>query len=411
MKRSILVFLLPVIFSATAAAGSGGSAYSIFGVGDLRYGSSMENAAMGGAGLAMHSLSSITPNAPATWSRLNRVRLEIGLLYEGFKSSDGDRSLYRAGTTFHGALLAIPISTPHGIVAVGGFVPYSSIDYNTFTRGLQAGIDYLLNHKGSGGLSRGLLGVSFAPLPGLALGASLDYYFGSLERSWTMVVSPPAAGGITRESLTSNGAGATASLVFDGFDRISESLRPLAIGVMLSSRAKLNATSESTYRYTAERDSSPETKGILVIPLTFGVGFAYHITDRYTVATDFVAQQWEGSEINGATPRDLRNSSRFAFGAERAGTRDALAHWVDRPSYRLGFAWNATYYRPDGRAVDEWAVTAGAGIPFTVDARLNIALEYAHRGTTANGLISDKIFRVLLSLNIGEQWFVRSAEE
>lgn len=411
MKHLLACCLLFVAPLASLTAGSGGSAYSVFGVGDLRLISGMQNAGMAGAGLALHSATSVNPGAPATWARLNRVRLEAGVLYEGFNSSDGVKSLYRAAGTFHGALLAVPISTDNGIVAVGGFVPYSSVNYGTFTRGTQQGLDYTLNHRGSGGLGRGLLGLSWAPFPGAALGASVDYTFGSLDRSYLMTIASPAVGGTVTESITSSGTGATASVLFDGFDRLSEALRPLSLGFMMSTRTRLGTTSQHTYQYTSETDSSAETTGSLLLPLLFGAGCAYQVSDRYQVAADLVTQQWGSAEFDGATSPDLRNSVRFAVGAERAANRDPMSHWVDRVAYRLGFAWNATYYRPDGNPVNEWSVTAGAGIPFGGDARLNLALEYARRGSTDNGQIGDSIIRVLLSLNISEQWFVRYEED
>jgi hypothetical protein len=77
----------------------------------------------------------------------------------------------------------------------------------------------------------------------------------------------------------------------------------------------------------------------------------------------------------------------------------------------VGFAYAATYYRPDGNPVNEWGVTAGTGIPFSGEARLNVGVEYAHRGEAHQSLVTDNIIRVLLSLTISEEWFVRPEEE
>lgn len=409
--RQPLLFLLFLAACPTAAvAGSGGSAYSIFGVGDLRLSSGLESAGRGGAELALFSRSSIHAGSPASWSRLDRVRLEAGVLYEGFNSSDGVRSLYRAAGTFHGAVLGVPISTDNGVAAVGGFMPYSSVNYNTYTRGSQAGIDYTINHRGTGGLGRGLLGLSWAPLSGVAVGAALDYYFGSLDRSWTMSATG-AAGGSSTASVTSNGTGVTASMLVDGLERIHEALRPLSLGASFTSRSRVNTVSQSLYEFTLERDSSGETSSTIVLPPAFGVGAAYRLTDRITLAADYVVRGWEGTEVGGAPSPDLRDDRRFSIGGERAGHRDPLVPWADRVVYRAGFTWHASSYRPDGRPVNEWAVAAGAGFPFGGDSRLNLAVEYARRGSTGDGLIRDSILRVLLSLNISELWFVRPEEE
>jgi hypothetical protein len=415
MNRLAGILCFAACCSGAAVAGSGGSAYSIFGIGDLRSVSSMSNIGMGGAGIGLPSTLSISAVSPAAWARINRVRLEAGMLYEGFHSSDGSRSIYRAAGTFDGALLAVPISPDNGIVFAGGFLPYSTVSYNTYTRGSGADIDYVINHQGSGGLGRGLAGLSWAPLPWLSLGTSLDYYFGSVDKRRTLTASSTsalsAAGGTITESITSHGLGMTASVLIQGFERISESLRPLSFGFTAGSRTKLKTISQFRYTYATESDSSAEQKGAIVLPLTFGAGLGYQIDGRYDVAADVTTQLWSRAEFDGAASADLRNATRFSVGGERAGSRDPLAHWLDKVAYRLGFAYTATYYRPDGDPVNEWGVSAGAGIPFSGDARMNLALEYAHRAGTDRSPITDNILRVVLSINISEEWFVRPEEE
>ena len=184
MRTSLLIGL---VFCSTLAAraGSGGSVYSIFGIGDIQYLPSATSQGMGYTGIGLPSAATINSMQPASWARISRVRVDAGLLYEGFKSSDADKSIYLANTNFNGALLAIPISTDNGIVTVLGFTPYSDVNYSIFVRGIQEGIDYQLNNSGSGGVSRGLAGLSYSPLPDLSFGASFNYLFGTIDNSTT----------------------------------------------------------------------------------------------------------------------------------------------------------------------------------------------------------------------------------
>jgi hypothetical protein len=411
MKRLALMLLALLVTVSAAFSGSGGSAYSIFGIGDLRSITGMRNAGMGNAGLGLASPASINALAPASWARINRVMLEAGVLYEGFNSTDGTRSLYRAAGTFGGALLAVPISTDYGVVFTGGFLPYSSLNYSTFTRGSQAGVEYLLNHRGQGGLGRGLAGLSYAPLPWLSLGSSLDYYFGTMDRSSAMTAATSAgaiSGGTITRSITAHGVGVTASALIEHFGATGTALHPLSFGLMAGSRAVLRSTDQTKYKFATESDSTAETQGTFVLPLTLGAGAGWAIDERHTAAADIVTQLWEKT---GTNDPDLRNSTRIAAGIERSATRDPLTPWADRLIYRLGFSWTATYYNPDGNPVHEWAVTAGTGIPFAGDARLDLGVEYARRSARDEGLITDSIIRVFLSLHISEAWFVRTEEE
>jgi hypothetical protein len=416
MRRIAGAFLLLAAAAAPLTAGSGGSAYSIFGVGDLRLSSSLESAGRAYTGLAFAPFSSIGTMSAASWHRLDRVTLEAGFLYEGFSSSDGSRSLYRAAANVNGALLALPVSQPDGIVIAGGFVPYSNVSFNTFTRGSEGGTDYVLNQVGSGGLGRGFIGVSWAPAPWLAVGGMMDYLFGSLEREERLTTNSPT--GVTRpvssvsgQSLTSSGFGGTASVIFTGFNLIHPDLAPLSLGLLLTPGTTITTTTRSTFLYPAERDTTDEVEGDLGLPLTTGVGLSWTFGTRTVLLAEVHAQQWGKTRVNDAPPPSVRNSRRLAVGVERLPSREAVASWLDRLALRAGAAWHATYYEVNGTAVDEWLVTAGAGLPLFGGARLHLAGEYAARGTTENGLIRDNIFRVTASLTLTEEWFLRPPAE
>jgi hypothetical protein len=47
----------------------------------------------------------------------------------------------------------------------------------------------------------------------------------------------------------------------------------------------------------------------------------------------------------------------------------------------------------------------------TNDTRITIALQGGQRGTLNDRLIKDTVFRMMVSLNIGQVWFVQSRED
>lgn len=407
--------LITILTIHSAPGGSGGSAYSIFGIGDLRYGPGAASAAMGYTGIGIPSRASINPLSPATWSRIDRTRLDAGMLYEGFNSSDGTRSLYRANGDFNGGLLALPISPDNGITFVGGFMPYSNVTYSMFTGGSQQAIDYTVNHTGRGGLGNGIIGLSYAPSPGLSFGASMRYLFGTIEHSrllnTTSTSSVGISGGTTTESISMKGIVTTMGGMYSGFGSIAEGLKHLSLGVVLSSRSRLNSTRQYIYTSAAETDSTDEAKGSFIIPVAFGVGLSYQAGERFLLASDYYTQMWGKAEFNGLRPDDLRNSFRWGIGGERIPNRDMTAPWLDRLALRLGFYYHATYYRVNNEPINEWGLTGGFGFPFGGDSRLNLALEYGKRGTVRNSLIQDTIIRATLSVSLSEAWFVRFEEE
>ncbi len=101
----------------------------------------------------------------------------------------------------------------------------------------------------------------------------------------------------------------------------------------------------------------------------------------------------------------------LGLGAERLPVREFNASWLDKFAYRLGFYFISTYYKINGEPINEWGVTGGFGMPLTRSTRLNVGIEYGQRGTTSHNLIKDNIFRISLSLNVGELWFVLFEDE
>jgi hypothetical protein len=416
MVRKAFSICVIVFSTITANAGSGGSSYSLFGIGDIRYLPNARSAGMGYTGLGLPSANSINTLQPAAWARISRVRVDAGLLYEGYKSSDGNKSLYLANSNFSGALLAIPISVDHGIVSVLGFTPYSNVNYNLFLQGKQEGIEHQINYSGTGGVSRGLLGLSYSPLPDLSFGASFNYLFGSIDNVSTFSpLNTPSStesygGGVTTTTLTLHGITTSIGGVFNGFGRISESLTPFSLGFVVTSRANMKTDRETRYDFLAERDTVSAVKERLTIPVAYGVGLAYQPSERYLLAADYYAQTWGDATFNGVDPPEVRNSFRVGIGGERLPERDASG-WFSRLVYRVGFHYHSTYYNINGTPINEWVVTGGVAIPLFGDARFNTAFEYGSRGTTDNGLVKDRIFRMTFSLSLSEPWFQRYEEE
>jgi hypothetical protein len=408
-----LLCVAAVTHLSEAIAADGGSTYSLYGIGDLRYMTSTRSTSMGYTGIALPGVTSINNLSPATWSSVSQVRLDAGFLYEGFKSSDASKSIFLGNANFYGALLAIPISPAHGVVFVGGFTPYSTINYSLFTKGIQEGIDYTIHHQGSGGVGVAQAGLSYAPSTDLSLGVSFNYLVGSIDNSRTLASTNTSfVGGTVTENQTLHGITYTLGALFKGFGSFSEPLRPLCLGFFITSRGNLATTRQSLYEFSdALRDSSSETPGRIAVPFSYGVGLGYQAGERYIFAADYFAQPWRDADFDGADLPEIRNSYRIGVGGEILPARDPNATWLNRLSYRLGFFYHATYYQINNEPINEWGVTGGLGLPMSRDTRLTVGLEYSTRGTTNNSLVKDNIVRLSLSLNIGEIWFARYEED
>jgi len=401
VRRFLLLFVtLAAIQHPLIAAG--GSNYTIFGIGDLRLAGDARSNALGYTGVGIADGLSLNVNAPATWSRITETKLDANLLHESFRSTDGNKSLTLSITNFSGAALAVPISQRFGITIVGSMKPYSNKDYDVFTSGSQQGMDYVLNHEGSGGLGRAQIGVSFSPFPLIAAGASFNYIFGSLENSRTLTPTTFGyEGGKTTGRTSTNAISGTVGVLVRGEGLPFGLLAPFSVGAVLTTKSYLRADGEFLFEYPAEADTLDIIVSDIPLPVSIGVGASCQLGERWLIAADMFAQAW--GSVTLAVP--TRDAILYGIGIERSPSRAPGANLWDRLSIRVGAYVHQTYYVVNGEGIDEWGVTGGLAIPFSGDNRLNISVEYGGRGNTGNNLIHEDILRLTFGLSLSELWF------
>jgi hypothetical protein len=413
----VLAVLCFCPWTTSFADNTGGSSYSRYGVGDIRYFSTSRAMGMGGAGIAVLSNQVIDRFNPALWTRVNRVRFSAGAMYEGFSSTDLNGSSYLSKTHVNSLSLAVPIERDFGISLSAGVAPYSKVNYNILSPSTQGSLNYTLKYLGEGGLSLAHLGISGSIGHELHLGTKLDYYFGSINHtiSQTFTTTDYSSAEVMRSTRLS-GAGITFGVVYSGL----KNLLNLSEGTAFNIAAVVNTTSYITTtdeRFSTfnsgtvvARDTVAFPDGKLRLPYSFIVGLAYQ-SENITIAGDVAYQKWSDLSSNGVTFSDIRDSYRFGLGMELLPKKDMSAPFTQRIAYRAGFFYQASYYQINNTPINEFGITGGMGIPLFADTRLGIAAEYSFRGTTDFQLQKDKILRISFTLDIGELWFIRPPEE
>ncbi|MEE9186665.1 MAG: hypothetical protein V3U10_01400 [Bacteroidota bacterium] len=392
---------------------SGGSGYSRFGIGDVRYFPSARALGMGGVSLAITGGDGINRLNPASRTSLKLTRFSGSYIYEGFSTTDGVSSAYLSSGIFGGTTLSIPIKPSRGIVFAGGFNPYSNVNYDINTQESQLGTNYDVRYTGSGGLSTALLGLSYAPSTKLHLGIQTEYLFGTIENSWEVdFASTSFLSSRTQRMTQYRGFQFTFGIIHSGIGSLIglSDGDQLSVGALVTTPVDLTVERETSFSPALQADTTALQKGTVHIPARFGLGAALTIDNRYLIGTDFSYQNWNDYEEFGIHPKELRNSVRWSIGAERLPKRQPLS-FGDRVAYRIGFAYNVAYYRVKNTAIDEISFSGGIGFPVGAGTRINAAAEYAFRGTTDNQLQKDNILRFIVTINIGELWFVRRTEE
>lgn len=236
----LLLLLLAAITPTASRAQSGGSAYSLFGVGDLRYYPSVRSIGMGATGIGLQSPYTINAAMPASWARIVQTRLEAGMFYERFNSTDGNRSRQLGGAGFAGGMLAIPISTARGITLVAGFNPFASSDYDVTTRQTYSpagdSTSFLVRQIEDGRISQAQFGLSWAPVSNVTLGASFLYRFGKYTKTLEQEATETSyAGGTMKQETSLRGTAFSAGAQMESLGMIAGALSPFSLGVVFTS--------------------------------------------------------------------------------------------------------------------------------------------------------------------------------
>jgi hypothetical protein len=413
---NVLLFLVVLLgsFCETSLAANGGSAYSRFGIGDLRFFAGGRSAGMGGTSLALMGSGWLNRLNPAGLSSLSSTRLSGTFLYEGFKTTDGNQSSFLSTGSFGGAMVAFPISPQDGIALSAGFNPYSSVNYKIQIEQPFGGGTSKQNYFGEGGLSTALVGLSYTPTDSLHLGVSLNYLFGQIRSGATVGFGSRDFSDVTYHRKTrADGFGATFGLIYNGLGRLvgSDRAGDFSVGAVFSTGTSLNATQENINSSPIGDDTLTSREGKIQIPVSGGVGIAWLLKEKVLLGADFLYQHWGDYQSFGVHPTEIRNSGRFSLGLEIQPSHGAgLSYW-QRVAYRFGIYYLSSYYQVASTPINEVAFTAGLGLPISYDTSMDLAFEYGRRGTTDHQLLRDNILRFSITLNAGERWFVPSEED
>jgi hypothetical protein len=148
-------------------------------------------------------------------------------------------------------------------------------------------------------------------------------------------------------------------------------------------------------------------RGDIVIPTMVGGGISVEKSDKWMAGIDFKWQNWDKFKAFELSD-SLANSWQISAGAQVIPDKENYNNYLSRIHYRLGFTFNRTYLVLHGQQLNEYAISAGFGLPLRgIKTMVNVALQYGSRGTTAQNLIQENFFRVVLGFSIYERWFVK----
>ena len=441
--------MFPFAVSAQTSSINAFSPYTMYGIGEQNTPGTLQMRSMGGAGVAMRSVSTVNLLNPAAYSAAPQKAFlfNFGLEGQNYYNAQtvegvGKRTAYNT-FNFHDIAFQMPVAKRLGL----GFslTPYSSVGYRTKyyheydpEDPIYANVGNIqYNYQGEGDVTEVKVGLGWEPLKNFSVGIAAQYYWGDIDR--TFVMTPTAI----------TGEGTFTSTV--GQDNYSISSIKGQVGVQWNAilNAKRILTFGATYDFGG--DLTPEeTKKLyigdlyntdvkgdtthlkLVLPRQLAVG-AYYQTGRWAVGVDYAFLNWggrnscyvkTGTSGSGENKTEYKvaytNTSTIKMGVEYTPNRYDARHFLKRWSYRAGFRYGAYNQTFNGDKLAQYAVTAGIGIPVRRGAfsAIDSGVEYGRRGyiiADRLGLVRQQYFKFAIGFTLfagqmenGEYWFMRS---
>lgn len=442
---AVVALLLPVVAEAQTSSVNAFSPYTMYGIGEQNTPGTLRMRSMGGVGIAAREASMVNLLNPAASSAAPRKTFLFSFGLEGQnyynKQTVNEVEKHSAYNTFniHDVALQMPLAKRLGLSL--SLHPYSSVGYRTsYYHDLNSDLTgqvgpMLYTYQGEGDITEVKLGVGWEVFKNFSIGAAVQYYWGEIERNFVMAPTSIVGEGsyLSTVGLDQYDISSFKGQVGVQWNLIFNPKRILTLGATFDFGGDLKPTQTSLI-YNANNNSTEvkneEEQLSLVLPYQAGVGLFYR-TAKWAFGVDYIYQNWGGRNkesiktgLSGSDATDYytvayTNTNTIKAGVEFTPNRYDVRHLLKRWSYRLGFRYGTYNQTFNGEYLDQYAVTAGIGIPvkFFGISMIDVGVEYGLRGTNLApklGLVSQQYFKfgVGFSLFAGaaennEYWFTR----
>ena len=407
-KRNLVIVLLWACVAGIYAQNNTSSPYTRYGYGRLVDAGFGQNKSMGGLSYGLRANKFTNPGNPASYTAIDslnfRFETAVSLTFSSYKDANGEQAKTNGNLEY--LALHFPIKRWLGVST--GLLPYSVVGYDfshkeTQPSTIQGGsLETTYLYRGSGGITQYYLGAAVNPLPNLSLGANLNFNFGTIKHSSAVSFDNRAYFPTVQENefrvaefTGLFGAQYTFSLPKE---------RKMTVGAIFQPKSGIGRNAEQTIittdtvRITDNNDFD--------LPLTFGVGFVYSLSDKLLAGIDYKYQAWSNVRYFGE--KSFVDRNKFSVGFEYQPNNNSK-NYYDRVYYRTGASYSNSYAQVGGRNINEYTVSAGLGLPLRRGLNptvLNMVFEYGNIGTTAHDLIKEQYFKFTLNMTINERWFM-----
>lgn len=425
IKRFLAIFLLLTTTILTAQRTSS-SPYSFFGIGELYSPNTVEQASMGGLGVAFSTSYHLNFINPALNSKLRIATYSLGANSNYLSINDGKTKQSSNSVALSYVALGFPVGKKAGFSL--GIQPLSSVGYSFINEVRDASntLTMITNYDGQGGTNRvfGAFGVTV--FRGFSLGLEADYIFGNLEN--TVTVRRLDMDRSSRSKEKGNIRGGSVKIGMH-YETVFKNSLKLGFGSTIKFGNSLTTTGKkSIYSLKFSNTGSEIIKGILSddavagnidLPIETNFGVSLGKLQKWQVGFEYEFQKAYQNN-NGISVANQAyaygDSSRFSLGGFYIPKINSLSSYWNRVTYRAGLRFEDTGLLVDGTGsgsnftkIKDFGINVGLGLPLPKQlSNINLGFEYGQRGTLNNNLIKENYYNVKLGISLNDiNWFIK----
>ncbi|AKA34639.1 hypothetical protein [Flagellimonas lutaonensis] len=395
------------------------SPYSFFGVGDFRENGTVENQMMGGISMYVDSIH-VNLRNPAAYSKLALTTYTLGVSHREYRLKDFNEQQNTSVTNLDYLSVGLPLGK--GVGLGFGLMPFSSVGYNLISQSTNGDQQNVTNvFTGEGGLNRAYISLGFRPVKNLALGATANYNFGTLEYQRLQQVEGVQFGTIDNRESRINGFDFNYSAIYtpkikDKYTLYSSVAVNTQINLVSKNSERIGSFSQETGQEIEVIDVDLDAQNLrnteLKIPTTTTLGLGFGEEKKWFMGAEYSFQQFSSFENRflGQDNVTYQDAKSYALGGHFIPDYTALSGYFKRVTYRAGLRYDVTGLVVNDKEINNFGITFGLGLPLsgTITDRfsnINIGFELGRRGTTDANLIEESYFKVNIGLSLNALWF------
>ena len=420
LKRIFYIFLLFISITVTAQR-TNSSPYSFFGIGQQYSSQTVEQASMGGIGIAFNNMYHLNFLNPASNAALRFATYSVGVNVNDLTIKDFSGSQKSTSSTLSYINIGFPVGKKAGVSF--GLKPNTSVGYSLLNAINDANGNAVeaTRFYGAGGTNKiyGAYGISV--LTNFKVGLEAEYVFGKTENNILSQRLNTQFGTKNNEVTTIRGTGIKLGIQYQ---KELKSKLKLNLGASFKLENNLKTTgNENLYSLTIASSTieipkdtlySASIKGKVVNPMKTAVGVGLGKDNKWYIGLNYEFQDalsLQGSILTSSSYK-YNNSSRVAIGGFYLPKDNSISSYWERVTYRAGFRFENTGLMVNGTGatgsfteITDFGISFGLGLPLKDLSNLNLGVEYGQKGSTVNNLIQENYFNFKLSLSLNDIWF------